>query len=198
MDRFIKTNSLWLSLLALAVVIVILVFIFRPKSPHYQINAGETIRLMNDRTIEVEIKDITGKQLIDIRSAEMYSKGHPANAINIPIRQLLDNESLELFDNLLETGTEAVFYGSDELQATAPLFLLRQLGYKNLKLLKGGINQGNEIIPVSPPLTEVSVVDTAAIHCNVEQINTEITSPEKKKGEVVIPVRKRASAGGGC
>lgn len=198
MNRFIKTNSPWLSLLGLAVVIVLLAFIFRPKSPHYQITANETIRLMNERSVEVDIKGIAGKQLIDIRPSEIFSQSHPQGAINIPIRQLLDDESLEVFDNLLENGKEAVLYGSDELQATAPLFLLRQLGYKNLKLLKGGINQANDFFPTTIASTEVSVVDTSAIHGKTEQMNTPLNVTAKKKSEAVIPVRKGASAGGGC
>lgn len=198
MNRFIKTNSPWLSLLGLAVLIVVLAFIFRPKLPHYKLNDEETIRLMNDPSVEVDSKDMTKSQLIDIRSAELYTKGHPAVAINIPIRQLLDKESLELFDNLLDHGKDAVLYGNDELQATAPLFLLRQLGYKNLKLLKGGINQANEFIPTSLASTEVSVIDTAAIHGKGDPTIVPISTTTKKKAETVIPVRKGASAGGGC
>ena len=136
--------------------------------------------------------------MIDIRSTELYAQGHPGNAISIPIRQLLDKASLRLFDNLLETGKEAVLYGSDELQATAPLFLLQQLGYKNLKLLKGGLNHVNEFYPSTLATTEVSVVDTALIHGKSDQISTTATSNTRKKGEVVIPVRKGASTGGGC
>ncbi len=198
MNRFIKTNSPWLSLLGLAVVIVVLAFVFRPKPPHYQLNAKETILLMNDRSIEVEIKDIAGKQLIDIRSAELYSNGHPASAINIPIRQLLDKESLKLFDDLLETGSVAVLYGNDELQATAPLFLLQQLGYKNLKLLKGGLNQVSEFVPSSLATTEQSVVDTQLILGKTDQTIAPVTTNATKKSETVIPVRKGTSAGGGC
>jgi 3-mercaptopyruvate sulfurtransferase SseA len=101
MNRFLKTNFPWLSLLGLAFIIVILAFIFRPKSPDYQISATETLKLMNDQSMQVAVKDIAGKLLIDIRSADLYSQGHLERAINIPIRQLLDKESIELFNNLL-------------------------------------------------------------------------------------------------
>jgi|GEM_PF-929911 len=198
MNRFLKTNSLWLSLLGLAVVIVILAFIFRPKSPDFQISANEALKLMNDQSVQVEVKDIAGKQLIDIRSPELFLQGHPESAINIPTRQLLDKESVELFNNLLENGKEAVLYSSDMLQATAPLFLLQQLGYKNMKLLKGGLTAFNEFKEPDLASTEVSVVDTAAIHVNQELINTPVSTTARQKSETVIPVRKSASAGGGC
>jgi len=197
MNRFLKTNSLWLSLLGLAVVIVIVAFIFRPKSPDFQISAGEALKLMNDQSVQVEVKDIAGKQLIDIRSPELFLQGHPESAINIPTRQLLDKESVELFNDLLDNGKEAVLYSSDMLQATAPLFLLQQLGYKNLKLLKGGLTAFNEFKEPNLASTEISVVDTAAINVN-QELNTSVTTTARQKSETVIPVRKSASAGGGC
>jgi len=198
MNRFLKTNSTWLSLLGLAMVIILMAFIFRPKSPDYQINANESLKLMNDLSVQVSVKDIAGKQLIDIRSAELYSQGHPASAINIPVRQLLDKESVELFDNLSKNGKEAVLYGSNELQTTAPLFLLQQLGYKNLKILKGGLTPSNEFREPDPASTEVSVIDTTAIRVKPEQIKTPVTTTVKKSAESVIPVRKVGSSGGGC
>lgn len=198
MKQFLKTNSRWLSLLGLAVAIVIFTFIFRPKSPDYQISANEALKLMNDQSVQVEVKNIAGKQLIDIRSPELYSQGHPESAINIPTRQLLDKESIELFDNLSENGKEAVLYGSELLQVTAPLFLLQQLGYKNLKLLKGGLTSFNEFKEPDLSTMEVSVVDTAAIHVKPELINKPVTTTAIQKSESVIPVRKSASAGGGC
>jgi len=198
MNRFLKTNLPWLSLLGLALVIILLAFIFRPKSPHYQISAAETLKLMNDQSMQIAIKDIAGKQLIDIRSAEMFSQGHPESAINIPIRQLLDKESVELFDNLLENGQEAILYGSDQLQATAPLFLLQQLGYKNLKLLKGGLTSFNEFKEPEIASTEVSVIDTAFIRLKPELNKVAVTKAVTKTRETVIPSRKAASSGGGC
>jgi len=198
MNRFLKTNSTWLSLLGLAMVIILMAFIFRPKSPDYQINANESLKLMNDLSVQVSVKDVAGKQLIDIRSAELYSQGHPASAINIPVRQLLDKESVELFDNLSKKGKEAVLYGSNELQTTAPLFLLQQLGYKNLKILKGGLTPSNEFREPDPASTEVSVMDTTAIRVKPEQIKTPVTTTVKKSAESLIPVRKVGSSGGGC
>ena len=199
MNRFLKINTPWLSLLGLAITIVVLAFIFRPKSPHYLVGSKEALSIMiNDQKMEVGINDIAGKQLIDIRSAEKYAKGHSANAMNIPIRQLLDNESLRLFKDLSEEGKLVVLYGSDELQVTAPLFLLQQLGYKNIKVFKGGLASNNEFKESEIAATEISVIDVSSLHGNTEQQNITVNAPEKKTGETVIPKRKGASAGGGC
>jgi len=198
MDRFLNSNKLWLGLPALAVVIILLAYLFRPDSLNYKLNVGDSLKVVNDPSVLVEIKDLAGKQLIDIRPEEVYLKCHPEGAINLPVRQLLDEESLETFDELLEDNKTAVLVGNNELQATSPLFLLRQMGYTNLKLLKGGLSATNEFVATDLVATEVSVIDTAVLHAKPVLINqTETNSPSVKK-ESIKPVKKEVSAGGGC
>jgi rhodanese-related sulfurtransferase len=198
MNRFLKTNSPWLSLLGVAVLIVVLAFLLRPKTPEYQINANSTLKLMNDQSCMITVQGVAGKQLIDIRTADLFAQGHPLNAINIPVRQLLEDESIELLNQILRNGKVAVLYGSDELQATAPWLLLQQMGYKNLLLLKGGITASGELKDTESPATEASVVDLSAIQTKPAGSSTPATKAETKKAEVVIPVKKAASSGGGC
>lgn len=196
MNPFIKTNKLWLGLLGLAVVIVFLGFLFRPKTIDFKVSADEAVKLMSEPQMQVSISDLAGKQLIDIRPAELFAQGHPENAINIPVRNLLDGESLELFDRLLDNGQAAVLYGSDELQATAPWLLLQQLGYQNIKIMKGGYTLNNEFKEPVLSSTEAMILDTLAMKAKPVQIETPKT--EKKKPQVVIPVRQEVSSGGGC
>jgi len=196
MNRFIKSNKPWLSLLGLAVIIVFLAFLFRPKAPEYQTGEDQAIKVMLEPQNQVALSDLAGKQLIDIRPADLFAQGHPENAINIPVRNLLDEESLELFDGLLKNGMAAVLYGSDELQATAPCLLLQQMGYTNLKTLKGGFVATNEFKEPALSSTETMVLDTDAM--NTKPTLTEAPKTEKKKPQVVVPVRKEVSSGGGC
>lgn len=195
MNPFIKTNKLWLGLLGLAVIIVFLTFLFRPKSAEYQTGTDQAVKMMIDPQNQVVISDLAGKQLIDIRPADLFAQGHPENAINIPVRNLLDKESLELFDRLLKSDQVVALYGSDELQAIAPFLLLQQMGYTNLKTLKGGFVSTNEFKEPALPSSEVMLLDTATMKAKQE---TKPSETEKKKPQVVVPVRKGASAGGGC
>lgn len=195
MNQFIKSNKLWLSLLGLAIIIVFLAFLFRPKSPEYQSGADQAVKMMIDPQNQVVISDLAGKQLIDIRSVDLYEQGHPENAINIPVRNLLDKESLELFDRLLKSEQVAALYGSDELQAVAPCLLLQQMGYTNLKTLKGGFVATNEFKESALPTPEVMLLDTATMKAKQE---IKVSESETKKPQAVVPVRKGASAGGGC
>ena len=198
MNSFLKANLLWLSLLGVAVIIVVLAFIFRPNAAEYQIGASETLKLMNKTPTEVAIDNLGGKQLIDIRPVDLFLQGHAENAINIPIRNLLDEESVILFDELRENGKDAILYGSDELQATAPWLLLQQLGYQNVKILKGGYSSDQKFKETALSSTETMLMDTAAIHVKSQPIEVSSVKPENRKSETVIPVRKKATSGGGC
>lgn len=194
MNPFIKSNKLWLGLLGLAIIIVFLGFLFKPKTINFKVNATEAVKLLSDPQMQVSISGLAGKQLIDIRPADLFAQGHPENAINVPVRNLLDDESLELFDRLSDNGQATVLYGSDELQATAPCLLLQQLGYQNIKILKGGYTVNSEFKETALLSAEVMALDTAVMKARpVKALET-----EKKRPQVVVPVRKEASSGGGC
>jgi rhodanese-related sulfurtransferase len=195
MDSFIKSNRLWLGLLGVALVIVLLAFLFKPKSIEFQTNGKQSVGLISDKSMEVSVANLGGKQLIDIRPADQFAQGHAELAINIPARNLLDDESLELFDRLQKSGEEAVLYGSDELQSVAPCLLLQQMGYSKVKFLKGGFGADNKFFETTGAATETMQLDQAAMKASPK---AEKQEPEKKKPQTVIPVRKEASSGGGC
>jgi rhodanese-related sulfurtransferase len=195
MNSFIKSNKIWLSLLGLAIIIIFQAFLFRPKSIDFKTNSDQAVKLLNDPSTQVAISELAGKQLIDIRSADLFAQGHPDQAINIPVRNLLDEESLELFDRLQKIGQTAVLYGSDELQTAAPCLLLKQMGYLKLRTLKGRFEITNGFKESDPASNEVMLLDVDTMKAKQEE---KIPDAEIKKPQVIIPVRKQASTGGGC
>lgn len=197
MNRFLKSNSPWLGLLALALLVIVLAFIFRPNPPDYRISADQSLKLMNDPSLAVSVKETGGKQLVDIRSADLFSRGHAENAINIPARQILDEESVKFFSQLKEEGKPVVLYGSSELQATAPWLLLQQLGYSNVLRLKGGIDSGSRLTDPDMVSSEIQVLDTAFFRAKTA-ILPEAAAAGAKKPEVVKRIKREATTGGGC
>lgn len=195
MNPFIKSNKPWLSLLGVAVVIVFLALVFKPKSIEFQTKAKQSVSLISDKTLEVSVSNLSGKQLVDIRPADQFAQGHTELAINIPVRNLLDGESLELFERLQKNGQEAVLYGADELQCVAPCLLLQQMGYSNVKFLKGGLAADNKFYETTGAAAETIQLDRAALKATQPTATVE---PEKKKAQAVIPARKETSSGGGC
>lgn len=198
MNPFIKSNKLWLSLLGLAVIIVFLAFLFKPKTLDFKISADQAVKLMSDSQMQVSIPSLAGKQLIDIRPSDLFIQGHPENAINIPARNLLDAEALELLDDIQHSGQIAVLYGSDELQAVAPALLLAQMGYSNVKYVKGGFKNNGEFKETESASDENTAIDMKSVLVNSSASISGDAKPENKKAETVVPVKKQSSSGGGC
>ena len=92
-------------------------------------------------------------QLIDIRSLNEFDKFSLQGAISIPIDNLLSPEYVEVFDQDVKLN---VFYGNGTTQANEAWMLLRQLGYKNIYVLRGGLNYWAETIlnPTAPSNTD--------------------------------------------
>ena len=82
-------------------------------------------------------------QLIDIRPQNEFEKFSLQGAINIPLDNLLSAEYTETFDQDVKLN---VFYGNGTTQANEAWMLLRQIGYKNIYVLRGGLNYWAEAI----------------------------------------------------
>lgn len=91
-------------------------------------------------------------QLIDIRPQNEFEKFSLQGAINIPLDNLLSDDYTEVFDQDVKLN---VFYGNGTTQANEGWMLLRQLGYSNIYVLRGGLNYWAEAIlnPTAPPST---------------------------------------------
>jgi len=91
-------------------------------------------------------------QLIDIRSQNEFEKFNLQGAISIPVDNLLSPDYTDIFDQDIKLN---VFYGNGTTQANEAWMLLRQLGYTNIYVLRGGLNYWAEAIlnPTAPPST---------------------------------------------
>lgn len=141
---------------------------------------------------------------IDIRNQYEYIKGHIPNAINIPLTELLTEETLKQFDSYVEDSISIVMYGNSQTDANAPWMMLKLLGYKDVKLMLGGYeyyakdpSEIDVMADMPEYYVEIAKYDFAAIvseaSLNVEESQTEASEP-------VIPVRKKKKtiASGGC
>ena len=199
MNRFLKNNSTWIGWMSLALLLILLAFVFRPNPPEYRLNEASTLKLMNDKSLAVSVSELAGKQTIDIRSEEMFIRGHAVNAVNIPVRHLLDKESIQLFKQLKNDGRMAVLYGSTELQAVSPWLMLQQLGYQNIVRLKGYINSDNKLAETDPAFSEMALPDSSLFKAKaVAEPSVPNANPAATKPEVIKPVKRESSKSGGC
>ena len=92
-----------------------------------------------------------GVQVIDIRPNDEYEKFHIGTAINLPFADLFKQESLDQIyrDKLL------VLYSNGETHASQAWVLLRQMGFKDIVILLGGVNYWVDVYSNPKPPTDV-------------------------------------------
>lgn len=87
--------------------------------------------------------------LIDVRSKEDYTKYALPNAINIQLENIL-NEEFEGYLN--QEAYDVVLYSNDNFKADQAWIICKRIDYKNIHVLKGGINEWYSTIinPIKP------------------------------------------------
>lgn len=91
--------------------------------------------------------------LIDTRTEKEFNDYSLPNAINIPLEKLLDEDFESYLD---QEAFDVILFSNDNFYADQAWMLGNRLGYKNLYVLKGGLNEWfNTIIsPKYPAETE--------------------------------------------
>ncbi|MDV7188506.1 rhodanese-like domain-containing protein [Lutibacter sp. TH_r2] len=147
--------------------------------------------------------------LIDVRDKASYNENTLPNAVNIPLNKLLD-EDFEVYLN--QTAYDVVLFSNDSFKADQAWILCNRLNYKNLHVLKGGINQWFNTIINPPKPTEnmpkkafelYSFRKAASMFFGVKYIDQIKTSETKRVSttpKVVIPKKKnkKMPVEGGC
>ena len=143
--------------------------------------------------------------LVDTRSEKEFDEYTLPNAINIPLDKFFDEE-LNGFVN--QDIYDVILYSNDNFYANEVWMLGNRLGYKNLYVLEGGLNEWfNTIIdPEMPKETDsqkefelYSFRKAAGMYFGVGVPKTEAKT-EKKPTKKVITVKKKKKRvpEGGC
>jgi rhodanese-related sulfurtransferase len=151
--------------------------------------------------------------LIDVRSIYDFEEYAIPGAVNIPLEEIMDKQWA---DYLAQDSKDIVFYSNSDIYADQAWVLSKEKGYKNLYVLKGGLNDWFKTImlPIEPEEGAPSEAfdlysfrkgasfyfggSVPEIPVAVESISVENTPDPaaKKKVEVVKKVKKAAE--GGC
>jgi rhodanese-related sulfurtransferase len=147
--------------------------------------------------------------LIDVRDADSYKKYSLPNAVNIPLAKLLNEESLPYLN---QSQFDVVFFSNDNFYADQAWVLCRRLGFKNLRVLNGGLNKWFTTI-INPEIPNEDMPEEAfalystrkasSMYFGVEypdQVMTEDLNANKPAPKQVITVQKKKKkpTEGGC
>ena len=96
-----------------------------------------SIQYISKNQAEELIKDRKEVIIIDVRNNTDYIQSHLQNAINIPVREM--NEHLKELEQYKENPI--ILYCSNGNRSKVAAIQLEALGYKNLYVIKEGINE---------------------------------------------------------
>ena len=117
----------------------------KQKTSSVQLNADELLReiklatnlITSDELADLIINHDPTLMLIDVRDSVEYSKYHLPGAINIPLKELLDDKWLPYIDQISKNN---IFYSNGTTLSSVAWIISRQLGFKNNFVLAGGLN----------------------------------------------------------
>ena len=145
--------------------------------------------------------------LIDVRDENSYKKYSLPNAINIPLNKILEEDS-EPYLN--QDEYDVVLFSNDNFHSDQAWMLCNRLDYKNLHVLKGGINTWfNTIINPKKPLENMasnefelySFRKAASMYFGVaypEQVKVTKVKKVVPKKVIAVKKKKKLPTEGGC
>jgi rhodanese-related sulfurtransferase len=165
--------------------------------------------ISTDKLANIIINQDPSYLLIDVRDSIQYEKYTLPNAINIPLNKLLDPNS-EMYLN--QNSYNIVLFSNDDFYANEAWIISARLNYKNLRVLKGGLNEWFNTIINPPKPTEfmdenaIELYDTrkaASMYFGVaypEQAKKSVVEEKIAAPKTVIPIKKKKKmpVEGGC
>ena len=103
----------------------------------------ETYKVTSDELADLLINLDPTLLLIDVRDSVEYGKYHLPGAVNIPLKELLDEKWLPYIDQISKKN---IFYSNGTTLSSEAWIITRQLGFKNNYVLAGGLNNWFETI----------------------------------------------------
>ncbi|MFC2108968.1 rhodanese-like domain-containing protein [Bacteroidota bacterium] len=199
----------------LALVLLILAFglVLLPK---YKKNEGISPELFVKNALKIDryiSTDLLAERLInqdptvllvDTRSENEFNEFALPNAINIPLKNFLDEE----FNGFLNQDSyDVVLYSNDHFYANEAWMIGNRLGYQNLYVLKGGLNRWFSTIinPKYPtesmPKKEFDLYSFrkgAGMYFGVGAVESENSKVKKTKKIITVRKKKKSAPEGGC
>lgn len=179
----------------------------------WEITPQQTVDYLMEAEYQVLPEDVAyyvdfdepGYVFVDLRNPYEYVKGNIKTSVNIPQTELLTEEALQFFRDAAQDSLTIVLYSTDEAAATGPWLLLKQMGYKNLKVMKGGWDYyANESLDPydMPEVPKYMVEEPAYDFASIMELMKSSPASEQQQDapEVVIPQRrkKKNAVEGGC
>jgi rhodanese-related sulfurtransferase len=161
----------------------------------------ETHLISTDELADLLINHDPSLLLIDVRDSVAYGKYHLPGAINIPLKNLLDENWLPYVDQISKNN---IFYSNGTTLSSEAGIICRQLGFKNNFVLEGGLNAWfNTIIKPNHPGSmatseELNLFDRRKAASMYFTGSSAATDQSSAPALPPIPRKKKKRVAGGC
>lgn len=214
MKELKRTRRLITATIIFLIIIIIGLLTFRKPDFEYQLSTQEMLEelynidneMIPDEAMEILAYGDSSYIFIDLRNPYEYDKGFLGDALNIPVSDILEKESIEFFKQMESDSVTVVFYSNTQREANGSWMLLKQLGLQNIKVLMGGYCYiTNEDIDYYnlPEIPEYFVEEPFMDFVSfMEEASNSSIQDQTSKTEVktVVPVKrkKKIISEGGC
>lgn len=117
-------------------------FELSPSQMIEMLKSGEQY-LSCDQVARVVVNETPSIQLIDIRPSTEFLSSHIPGSINIPFEEILNPDWSGYLDD--PSGT-SVLYSNGTTLASEAWVLCTQVGYPNIKVMQGGLNEWYKVV----------------------------------------------------
>lgn len=199
--------------IVLTVILLVLAFgltMLPEKGPRSPITPEELLLKANDQSRYLGTHLIAKRLierdpslfLVDIRMIYEYEEYNIPGSYNIPLEEILSPDWEAYID---QEGMDVVFYSNSDVFADQAWMLSTQKGYKNLYVMRGGLNSWfRTIIQPTPPDETASTVAfekysferAASIYFGGTSVGMASAPVAKKK--VTVRKKEKKAAEGGC
>jgi rhodanese-related sulfurtransferase len=91
-----------------------------------------------DQVARFIVSEDSTVQIIDLRSAEEFMSVNIPGSINVPYNELLNNDPGSFLNN---ENFKNIFYSNGDFDSNYALVIAKGLNYKNIFVMKGGLNE---------------------------------------------------------
>jgi rhodanese-related sulfurtransferase len=204
-DEEFKLKKIYYGLTGIAVVIGLSAFILpdrkdamMDKLTNVNYISAYEIKTMSADELTFRLMDDDKKlQIFDLRSESEYKELSLPKSTNISLSNIFEKDILK---QLSLKGMRNVIIADDETMAKKGAIIASELGYENVKVLKGGMNLlREEILNFTPQnnINGIKISDTERFRIKASKVLPVLISENKLK-QSAQPVKKAKRIIGGC
>jgi rhodanese-related sulfurtransferase len=207
MKELEKTKRISISAVIFLLVLVIALLTYKKPKHIFLKSSNETLQEMVQKNYLLDqqdlVKDTSKYALIDTRDLYEFNKSHLKNAVNIPLKDVLEDSSIDYLELLNRQGKTPVLYGTYPSEVVSIWMTLYQLGYENTRVLSVTTNNENNNLLAKDYILEHANIDYGKTFDSLRSLKTKLETPKIEKKPIPVkvvtaPKKKKGVPEGGC